>query len=200
MIGRIRGILIETSPPYLLVEAAGVGYEIEAPLSTFQNLPEVGQEVCLHTHFLVKEDLQALFGFAREDERALFRALLKISGVGAKLALTILSGYPAAQFSVIVASGDVDALVRLPGIGKKTAQRLIMEMKDKLPEQAGQSGAITVASTASAMPGDARSDAVAGLTALGYKPHEAATMVRNVEGDELDVEEILRRALSGLAL
>ena len=135
MIGRLRGILILKKAPTLMVDVNGVGYEVEAPMTTFYALPDIGQEVTLHTHMVVREDAQLLYGFAAESERRFFRQLIKVNGVGAKMGLTILSGISAESFARNVRDNDVASLVRLPGIGKKTAERLIIEMRDKLKDQ-----------------------------------------------------------------
>ena len=190
MIGRLRGELAAKHPPHLLIDVGGVGYEVEAPLSTIFALPPLGGGVTLWTHLAVRDDAQALYGFASEAERALFRTLIKVSGVGAKLALAILSGASIDEFARWVHDNDVAALVRLPGIGKKTAERLIVEMRDRLPD--------TVPGTASgaaggAMPSDV--EAREALIALGFKPAEAASRVREIGGEGMTTEEIIRRAL-----
>ena len=194
MIGRLRGILLEKHPPGLLVEAGGVGYELEAPMTTFYRLPAVGEEVLLHTHLVVREDAQLLYGFSSREDRALFRELIRISGVGAKMALAILSGMSAEDFARCVREGDAGALTRLPGIGKKTAQRLLVEMRDRLAGEVGPAGAPLPA--AAPAPGDPLADAVSALVSLGYKPQEASRLVRAVEGGAgLPPEELIRRAL-----
>ena len=131
MIGRLRGTLLQKQPPHLLLDVGGVGYEIDAPMSTFYDLPELGKEVVLHTHLSIKEDAHTLYGFINESDRALFRTLLKITGVGAKMALSVLSGASAEEFSRLIQHGDVAALTRIPGVGKKTAERMVLELKDK---------------------------------------------------------------------
>ena len=198
MIGRLRGKLIVKRAPQLLVDVNGVGYEVEAPMSTFYNLPELGDEVLLHTHMVVREDAQLLYGFSSEAERSFFRNLIKINGVGAKMGLAILSGMSADAFARCVHENDVASLVRLPGVGKKTAERLIVEMKDKLDkfeELSLSQVSVDVASEAN----DPISDAVSALEALGYKPNEASRMVRAVKADGLASEEIIRQALKGAA-
>ena len=132
MIGRIRGIILEKHPPLLLLDVHGIGYEIEAPMTTFYKLPEVGAEVNIFTHLVIREDAHLLFGFASEDERRMFRTLIKVNGVGARMALTILSGIESADFAACIQRGDSDRLVKLPGVGKKTAERLIVEMRDRI--------------------------------------------------------------------
>ncbi|MDX1569794.1 MAG: Holliday junction branch migration protein RuvA [Xanthomonadales bacterium] len=195
MIGRLVGTLAEKKPPMLLIDVGGVGYEVEAPMSTIYDLPPVGKSVKLLTHLLVKEDGHNLYGFIREADRALFRELLKISGVGAKLALTILSGANADEFARLVADRDAAALTRLPGIGKKTADRLIYEMKDRLDNlpMSGSGGGF--AGRGSAVPEDPAAEAVAALVALGYKPQEASRMVQKLSDKDLDSEAIIREAL-----
>lgn len=196
MIGRLRGILLEKKPPQLLLEVGGVGYELEAPMGTFYQLPALGAEVSLHTHLVVREDAQLLYGFATEDERGLFRSLIKINGVGAKLALTILSGISAAELARAVHESDTASLVRLPGVGKKTAERLIVEMRDRLKEwHDPQALSGMPATSAAPMPADASREAVGALIALGYKPAEASRMVSAVEAEGMDSEALIRAAL-----
>ncbi|HXG28383.1 MAG TPA: Holliday junction branch migration protein RuvA [Nevskiales bacterium] len=200
MIGRLRGRLAAKQPPYLLIDVGGVAYEVEAPLSTFYGLPEVGAEVTLHTHLAVREDAHSLYGFSSLAERALFRSLIRVSGIGAKLALLILSGMNVDAFTRCVQEGDSGALTRLPGIGKKTAERLIVEMRDRIG--ALELGPEFVPSgerpAAVAAPASATEDAVAALVALGYKPPDASRMVRAVDSDGLPSEEIIRRALQAV--
>lgn len=196
MIGYLRGRLVWKQPPRLLVDVGGVGYDVEAPISTFAALPAVGEMLELRTHLAVREDTQVLFGFATEDERWLFRSLIKVSGVGAKLALTILSGATVRGFVDIVRQEDAAALARLPGIGKKTAQRLIVEMRDRVGD-----GSIALAggAAAPAAASDAEREAYEALLALGYKPAEAARMLERVGGEKLDSAELVRRALRATA-
>jgi len=192
MIGRLRGTLLEKHPPQLLLDVGGVGYEVDAPMSTFYVLPEPGQMVTLHTHLVVREDSHTLYGFAAESERSLFRSLIKVNGVGAKLALTILSGINPEGFVTCVQHQDTAALVRLPGVGKKTAERLIVEMRDRLSDWQGTSP-VAVGGGESAAPME---EAVSALIALGYKAPEASRMVRAVDGaSDLDSAEIIRMAL-----
>ncbi len=199
MIGRLRGEVAIKQAPFLLLDVNGVGYELEAPLSTFFTLPETGQSVTLYTHLVVREDAHVLYAFATESERALFRSLLKVSGVGAKMALAILSGMSAEEFARCVEFEDVSALVRLPGIGRKTAERLIVEMRDrlaKLGDQVGGGAGIAMPSAQSAgRPRSEKSDAVAALVALGYKPLEADRLVKAVADDGMDSETLIRAAL-----
>jgi holliday junction DNA helicase RuvA len=193
VIGRLSGTLLAKAPPALLLDVAGVGYELEAPMSTFYRLPALGESIVLHTHLVVREDAQLLYGFASEAERALFRQLLKVSGVGAKLALVILSGVAVQELIEIVQGADVARLVRIPGIGRKTAERLILELREPL-------GRLAVASSASFVPphGDALQDAASALEALGYKPAEARSALRDLASDGLRSEDLIRSALKRL--
>ena len=200
MIGRIRGVLVEKKPPWLVLDVQGVGYEIEAPMTTFYQLPEVHTEVSLYTHLIVREDAHLLFGFVTEEERRLFRALLKVNGVGARMALTILSGAGADEFAACIHGGDVARLTRLPGVGKKTAERLIVEMRDRLSDwmpapKVLSSGTAPSAAQAS----DAVADAISALVALGYKPQEASRYVHAIDSDGMTSEAIIREALKALA-
>ena len=199
MIGRIKGKLLSKQPPQLLVDVHGVGYELEAPMSTFYQLPVVGEEVVLHTHMVVREDAQLLYAFASIGERQLFRDLIRINGVGPKLGLTILSGISASDFVRAVQEGDAAALTGLPGVGKKTAERLIVELRDKLGEgfvPAGDGSAAAAPASPANRPNPV-SDAVSALTALGYKAQEASRMVRAVDAAGLETEAIIRAALQG---
>ena len=198
MIGFLRGILAHKAPPLLLLDVHGVGYEIEAPMTTFYDLPAVGTEVKLHTHLVVREDAQILFGFSTEADRALFRSLIKVSGVGPKLALTLLSGLTAEQFQRAIQDNDTQALVRLPGVGKKTAERLIIEMRDRLPEFGGSDAPVVSANQAPAA-NTPKQEAISALCALGYKPQDAAKMVQNIAGEDKRCEDIIRLALQGAA-
>ena len=195
MIGRITGTLIEKKPPQLIVDCHGVGYELEAPMTTIWALPDVDAKVSLYTHLAIRDDAHLLYGFASESERALFRTLLKVNGVGTKMALVILSGMNADEFADCVLSGDTARLTALPGVGKKTAERLIVEMRDRV------SGSGEVSSPTSA-PAPARSDpagdAISGLIALGYKPAEASRYVHGLEIDGLSSEDIIREVLKSL--
>ena len=193
MIGRLRGILLQKQPPHLLVDVQGVAYEVDAPMSTFYDLPEVGKEVVLHTHLAIKEDAHSLYGFGTESDRALFRTLLKITGVGAKLALAVLSGASVAEFTRLIQTADVTALTRIPGVGKKTAERMIVELKDKLGSFSG-AGAI-VGSRGTAIAADPLSEATVALGALGYKPIEVQALLKKVDATGLSAEELIRRAL-----
>lgn len=200
MIGRIRGLLLEKSAPNLLVDVNGVGYEIDAPMSTIYELPEpgIGAEIVLHTHLVVREDQHTLYGFATYGERAFFRSLIRVNGVGAKLALAILSGINASTFSQCVLAQDTATLTKLPGVGKKTAERLIIEMQDRVENWAHIDSNVE-RTTCVSSPGkssNAIEDAVSALIALGYKPPEASRMVRNIDNTEaLASDEIIRIAL-----
>jgi Holliday junction DNA helicase RuvA len=196
MIGRLRGRILSKQPPFLLLDVNGVGYEIEAPMSTFYVLPHGDEAVTLHTHLSVREDAHVLYGFARENDRTLFRALLKVSGVGGKMALGVLSGMTAEEFSQAVQAGDIAGLTRLPGVGKKTAERLVVEMRDKLDKVSGGAGDAAVV-IAGAGPAAADQDAVSALIALGYRPPEASRMVSKVFQEGMDTEAIIRAALKG---
>ena len=200
MIGRLRGRILSRQPPFLLLDVNGVGYEIEAPMSTFYVLPAADEEVTLHTHLSVREDAHVLFGFAREADRTLFRALLKVSGVGGKMALGVLSGMTAEEFSQAVQAADLAALTRLPGVGKKTAERLVVEMRDKMDKIGIQpvAGIDGVAPPMSA-PAGADQDAVSALVVLGYRPPEASRMVSKVFEEGMDTEAIIKAALKGTA-
>ena len=197
MIGRLSGILLRKEPPALLVDVNGVGYELEAPMTTFYDLPAVGEKVTLFTHLVVREDAHLLYGFSREAQRRLFRGLLKVNGVGPRVALAVLSGLADDEFVHCVLSEDIARLTQVPGIGRKTAERLIVEMRDKLPQLSAGS-APTPASTRAAAK-DPVSEAMSALIALGYKPNEASRAVRAVPSKDLSAEEIIRQALKGMA-
>ena len=198
MIGFIRGKLVSKTPPQLVVDVQGVGYEVEAPMTTFYDLPELGAELQLFTHLVVREDAHILFAFSTESDRMMFRALIKVNGVGPKLALTILSGQSAEEFQRCIHDNDVQALVRLPGIGKKTAERLIIEMRDRLPsvENSSGSGQAVSVNVAANSP---RQEAISALCALGYKPQDASKMVQAIPQQDKTCEEIIRLALQGAA-
>ncbi|MGH8283513.1 MAG: Holliday junction branch migration protein RuvA [Gammaproteobacteria bacterium] len=192
MIGFLRGQLLRRQPPHLLIEVHGVGYEVEAPMSTFYSLPEAGAEVQLYTHLVVREDAHILFGFGSETERRLFRALIRVNGVGPRLALTILSGISVDNFVRCVHDNDTAALTRLPGIGRKTAERLVVEMRDRLDEASG--GVTTVMGEMSP-----REEALSALVSLGYKPQEASRMLQAIKETDISSEEFIRRALQNAA-
>ncbi len=201
MIGRLCGQIVYKHPPQLMLDVNGVGYEIEAPMSTFYDLPGVGEKVCLSTHLAVREDAQVLYGFVREQDRGLFRTLLKVSGVGGRMALAILSGMNAQQFARCVEQEDLTALMRLPGIGKKTAQRLVIEMKDRLDGLA-ESGTIQAGAGPESKTGAGDSgldDAISALVALGYKPPDANRMARAADDGAKTSEQIIRDALRGVS-
>jgi holliday junction DNA helicase RuvA len=188
VIGRLRGTLVHKQPPWLVIEVHGVGYELEAPMSTFYDLPDVGREVALFTHYAQKEDSVSLYGFLRESERRLFRDVQKVSGIGAKIALAVLSGVSVDEFARLVQAGDVTALTRIPGIGKKTAERMVVELRDRAADFAG-------GPVGSTMPGDPQSEAVSALQQLGYKPAEAVRMAREAAAAGDDAATIIRKAL-----
>ncbi|HEY9111467.1 MAG TPA: Holliday junction branch migration protein RuvA [Rhodanobacteraceae bacterium] len=190
MIGRLRGVLITKRPPWVLIEVGGVGYELEVPMSTLYDLPDVGKEVALLTHYAHKEDTVALYGFLRDDERNLFRGLQKVSGIGARIALAVLSGVSTSDFARLVQAGDVAALTRIPGIGKKTAERIVVELRDRVGDAVA-----SVPSGAAPAVRDPRGEAEAALQQLGYKPVEAARLVAASIADGDDAEAIIRKAL-----
>ncbi|SOB75095.1 Holliday junction DNA helicase subunit RuvA [Marinobacter sp. LV10R510-11A] len=206
MIGRIRGILIEKSPGQALVECSGLGYEVDIPYTTFFHLPEAGQEVTLHTHFAVREDAQSLFGFASRLDRDLFRLLIKVNGVGPKMATGILSGLDAQQFIHCIEGRDINSLVKLPGVGKKTAERLLIEMTDRIKQLEGQfipastrtEGSATDTSQSSANSHKPVDEAEAALIALGYKPQEAARAITRVAEEGMSSEALIRLALRNM--
>lgn len=195
MIGFLRGRLISKTPPQLLLDVQGVGYEVEAPMSTFYDLPALGEEVKLHTHLVVREDAHILFGFASETERLLFRSLIKVNGVGPKLALTILSGQSVAEFYRCVDVNDVKSLVRLPGVGQKTAERLIIEMRGRLPDMDVSSVGDIRSSPAASPTASPKQEALTALCALGYKPQDAQRMVQAIPVEDKSCEDIIRLAL-----
>ena len=200
MIGRLRGEIVVKQPPQLVLDVQGVGYELEAPMSTFYELPAVGQQVALFTHLMVRDDAHVLYGFSKDTERDMFRSLLRVNGVGAKMALAILSGMNGKEFARCVQENDTASLVRLPGIGKKTAERLIIEMRDRLDGVDTRS--VDNRSTASSVEAQGHTpvtDAVSALVALGYKSQEASRMVRGVDTKALSSEEIIRAALKAVA-
>ncbi len=196
MIGRLRGTLVWKQPPYLMIEACGVGYELEASLTTFQTLPETGAETALLTHLAVREDAHTLYGFASPAERSLFRCLIRVTGVGPRLALLILSGMSVERFSRCVRDSDTAALIRLPGVGKKTAERLIIEMRDRVDELDRHSAAVRLADGQITAPViNPLDDAISALVALGYKLPEASRMVQSLDTQGLTSEAIIRQAL-----
>lgn len=194
MIGFLRGRLADKHPPMLVLDVSGVGYELEAPMSTFYDLPAVGEEITLLTHLLVRDDAHVLYGFASDAERALFRSLLKVSGIGAKMALGILSGISVDGFARCVRTEDTATLVKVPGIGKKTAERLIVEMRDRLGSQQVEGSGAPVGAIHEASASD---EAFGALVALGYKPAEVARLLKSVPTEGASTEEIIRLALQG---
>jgi len=196
MIGRLHGTLLEKLPPWIVIDVNGVGYELETSMTTLVSLPNLGEQVRLYTHLSVREDAHLLYGFGRDEERQLFRALIKVNGVGPKLALAILSGMDRDAFVGCVMEGDSKALTKLPGVGKKTAERLIVEMRDRFPHWQQEQGTLPGTESTTGAPGsDPRADAEAALVALGYKPTEASRMLSGL-GDELPTEALIKAALS----
>ncbi|MEJ2181241.1 MAG: Holliday junction branch migration protein RuvA [Gammaproteobacteria bacterium] len=201
MIGRLCGVLVEKKAPGLVIDVNGVGYEVEAPMTTFYELPKVGEKVIIYTHLVVREDAHLLFGFIKENDRALFRSLIKVSGVGGKLALALLSGMSSHDFIKTIRSNDIASLTRIPGVGKKTAERLIIEMRDRLKELVpeSQEAELHAATPNDALPPDEIKDAVSALIALGFKPPEASRMVSGIDTKGLPSEEIIRQALQSVS-
>ncbi|PJC87686.1 Holliday junction branch migration protein RuvA [Vibrio sp. HA2012] len=205
MIGRLRGILLEKQPPEVLIEVGGIGYEVQMPMSCFYELPDAGQEAVVYTHFIVREDAQLLYGFNTVKERALFREVIKANGVGPKLGLAILSGMTAAQFVSCVEREDISTLVKLPGVGKKTAERLVVEMKDRLKGW-GDGALFTPATDAAPMDivpvadsaQQAQEEAVSALVVLGYKPQQASKVVSQVAQPGMSSETLIRDALKSM--
>jgi holliday junction DNA helicase RuvA len=204
VIGRLRGTLIEKQPPEILLEVGGVGYELQLPMTCFYELPPIGEEVILHTHFVVREDAQLLYGFINKRTRALFRELLKANGVGPKLALAILSGMSASQFVSAVEREEIGLLIKLPGVGKKTAERLVVEMKDRLKGWSEGAlftpftDALTAAPSTIDAPSCVEDEAVSALLALGYKPQQASLVVSKIYKPEMKVEAVIREALRSM--
>jgi len=196
VIGHLRGRLVAKHPPQLVVDVGGVGYEVEAPMSTFYGLPATGAEVQLHTHLVVREDAHVLYGFGTERERSLFRELIKVSGVGPRIALAILSGVSVDEFQRCVDGHDVATLVRVPGIGRKTAERLVIELRDRL---GGLPGPSTGVGGGGAGPGGAQAEAFAALVALGYKAPEITRLLQKVDPSVSSTEELIRHALRAAA-
>lgn len=200
MIGRLSGILLEKQPPHILLDVQGVGYELDAPMSTFYQLPSLGEKVTLHTHMVVREDAQLLYAFADKRGRELFRELIRLNGVGPKLALALMSGMEVDELVMAVQHQDVSALVKIPGVGKKTAERLLIELRDRFKAWDALPGAVSLAvpSGINSAPIKPSADAVSALIALGYKPQEASKAVATVDEDGLSSEELIRRALKGM--
>ena len=201
MIGRIRGVLVDKKPPEIQIDVAGICYEVQVPMSTLYQLPELGKELVLHTHFVVREDAQLLYGFFEEKDKSMFRSLIKINGVGPKMALGILSSMEADEFVRAVRSDDINAMVKMPGIGKKTAERLLIEMRDRLKDWEGAdegSDAAAPERDSSSMTNDAET----ALISLGYKPQQAAHAIAQVlksNPDVKDSEELIRHSLKSMA-
>lgn len=197
MIARLRGILIAKQPPLLMLDVQGVGYEIEAPMTTFYSLPALGEEVVLRTHLAIRDDAHVLYGFHTEHERAIFRGLIRVSGVGPKLALTLLSGMRAEDLVRCIETKDTATLTRLPGVGRKTAERVVMEMQDRFGELGQPTTLSANGAAASAIPtaDDATADAVSALIALGYKPAEASRLIDGFSHQGRNSEELIRLAL-----
>jgi Holliday junction DNA helicase RuvA len=200
VIGRLRGTLAEKQPPHLIVDVNGLGYELEVPMSTLYRLPALGEPVTLHTHLVVREDAQLLYGFFERRERELFRELIRLNGVGPKLALALMSGLEVDELVRCVQAQDTSTLVKVPGVGKKTAERLLVELKDRfkawetVPEMAG----LVLPSAMPSLAPSAENDAVSALIALGYKPQEASRAVSAVKQDGMSSEELIRASLKGM--
>ncbi|MBD8567856.1 MULTISPECIES: Holliday junction branch migration protein RuvA [Pseudomonas syringae group] len=201
MIGRLRGFLAEKQPPHLVLDVNGVGYELEVPMTTLYRLPHVGEPVTLHTHLVVREDAHLLYGFYEKRERELFRELIRLNGVGPKLALALMSGLEVDELVRCVQAQDTSALTRIPGVGKKTAERLLVELKDRFKAWESLPGTFTLVSTGpnQAEPvASAESDAVSALISLGYKPQEASKAVSAIKEKDLSSADLIRRALKGM--
>jgi Holliday junction DNA helicase RuvA len=200
MIGQLRGILLSKQPPALMLNVQGVGYELEAPMTTFYDLPQEGAELILHTHLVVREDAQLLFGFSTENQRNLFRHLLRITGIGPRVGLAILSGLSVQEFRLCINSEDVVRLTKVPGIGRKTAERVILELRGKqLPGMAGDEDAVATSTN-----DDIRTDAISALTALGYREKDAEKIIakladQSAVGETLSSESLIRQALQAMS-
>jgi len=200
VIGRLRGTLAEKHPPFLILDVGGVGYEVEVPMTTLYRLPLVGEPLTLHTHLVVREDAQLLYGFAEKREREFFRELIRLNGVGPKLALALMSGLEVDELVRCVQAGDTSTLVKVPGVGKKTAERLLVELKDRFKAWETLPGmtALVIEPSSVSSVSSAESDALSALISLGYKPQEASRAVAAVKEDGLSSEEMIRRALKGM--
>ncbi|MBB1352127.1 MULTISPECIES: Holliday junction branch migration protein RuvA [Pseudoalteromonas] len=204
MIGRLNGILVEKQPPEILLEVSGVGYEVQMPMTCFYDLPKIGENAIVYTHFVVREDAQLLFGFNNKVERALFRELLKANGVGPKLGLAILSGMSAKQFVSCVNNEDSTSLVKLPGVGKKTAERLVLEMKDRLKDWGNDlftpfsDSAVIEPMSDTTIANNAADDAVSALLALGYKLPQAQKAVKSISKPDMSTEVLIRESLKSM--
>ena len=204
MIGRLNGILVEKQPPEILLEVSGVGYEVQMPMTCFYDLPKIGENAIVYTHFVVREDAQLLFGFNNKVERALFRELLKANGVGPKLGLAILSGMSAKQFVSCVNNEDSTSLVKGPGVGKKTAERLVLEMKDRLKDWGNDlftpfsDSAVIEPMSDATIANNAADDAVSALLALGYKLPQAQKAVKSISKPDMSTEVLIRESLKSM--
>ncbi|EKG42462.1 Holliday junction DNA helicase RuvA [Pseudomonas syringae pv. avellanae str. ISPaVe013] len=201
MIGRLRGSLAEKQPPHLVLDVNGVGYEVEVPMTTLYRLPHVGETVTLHTHLVVREDAHLLYGFYEKRERELFRELIRLNGVGPKLALALMSGLEVDELVRCVQAQDTSALTRIPGVGKKTAERLLVELKDRFKAWESLPGTFTLVSNGPNQAehvASAESDAVSALISLGYKPQEASKAVSAIKEKDLSSADLIRRALKGM--
>ena len=196
MIGRLRGTLIEKQPPELLIEVSGVGYEVQMPMSCFYELPNVGEEAIIYTHFVVREDAQLLYGFLSKQDRDMFRVLIKVNGVGPKLGITILSGLDSAALTRCVSNDEVSTLVKLPGIGKKTAERLLIELRDKVKDLCDDKEALLQ----EAIPYEnaIQDEAESALVALGYKPQDAAKAIKQAKHENQSLESLIKAALKSM--
>lgn len=199
MIRFLKGVLIEKKPPELTIEVQGIGYAVSASMNTIYDMPAVGQTVFIHTHLIVREDAHILYGFSSERERLLFQSLIKVNGVGPKLAITILSSTDPDSFVQCIHANDTASLVRLPGIGKKTAERLVLDMRDRLKDWQGDTSAENINQTGTIPTASAKQEAMSALVSLGYKPQEAKRAIDSVANDELTSEELIRLGLKGLA-
>lgn len=200
MIGRLKGTLAEKQPPHLIVDVGGIGYELEVPMTTLYRLPPLGESVTLHTHLVVREDAHLLYGFAEKRERELFRELIRLNGVGPKLALALMSGLEVDELVRCVQAGDTSTLVKVPGVGKKTAERLLVELKDRFKawESMPSIATLVVEPRTGMAVSSAENDAVSALISLGFKPQEASKAVAAVQEEGLSSEELIRRALKGM--
>jgi Holliday junction DNA helicase RuvA len=200
LIGRLRGTLAEKQPPHMILDVNGIGYEVEVPMTTLYRLPAVGEPVTLHTHLVVREDAQLLYGFAEKRERELFRELIRLNGVGPKLALALMSGLEVDELVRCVQAQDTSVLVRIPGVGKKTAERLLVELKDRFKawESMPAIATLVVEPGSKTAVTSAETDAVSALISLGFKPQEASRAVSAIQEGNLSSEEMIRRALKGM--
>ena len=200
LIGRLRGTLAEKQPPHMILDVNGIGYEVEVPMTTLYRLPAVGEPVTLHTHLVVREDAQLLYGFAEKRERELFRELIRLNGVGPKLALALMSGLEVDELVRCVQAQDTSVLVRIPGVGKKTAERLLVELKDRFKAWASMPAIapLVVEPGSKTAVSSAENDAVSALISLGFKPQEASRAVSAIQEENLSSEEMIRRALKGM--